>query len=71
LAEQWACIPKVIYRFNSHRGQAYFSSLPGVDTHSGTSQKYSPEYTTPIEQIKKYYIGGKTRDVPETNTGIR
>jgi hypothetical protein len=21
-------------RFDSHRGQAYFSSLPGVDTHS-------------------------------------
>jgi hypothetical protein len=22
------------YRFDSHRGQAYFSSLPGVDIHS-------------------------------------
>ena len=22
------------YRFDSHRGQTYFSSLPGVDTHS-------------------------------------
>jgi hypothetical protein len=43
--------------------------LPGVDTHSGTSQKYLPEYTTPIEQIKKYYIGGKTRDVLDPDTG--
>ena len=33
LAEHWASIPKVV-RFDSHRGQAYFSSLPGVDIHS-------------------------------------
>ena len=33
LAEHWASIPKG-RRFDSHRGQAYFSSLPGVDTHS-------------------------------------
>ena len=29
LAEHWAS-----RRFDSHRGQAYFSSLPGVDIHS-------------------------------------
>ena len=30
LAEHWASVPKV----DSHRGQAYFSSFPGVDIHS-------------------------------------
>ena len=34
LAELWACIPKVVYRFDSHRGHAYSSSLSGVDIHS-------------------------------------
>jgi hypothetical protein len=35
-----------------HRGQAYFSSLPGVDIHSRvTSQaSYSPEYITPTQK---------------------
>jgi hypothetical protein len=31
-----AVIPKVVdsYRFYSHRGQSYFSSLPGVDIYT-------------------------------------
>jgi hypothetical protein len=32
--ELWACIPKVVYRFDSHSGHAYSSSLSGVDIHS-------------------------------------
>jgi hypothetical protein len=43
--------------FDSHRGQAYFSSLPGVDIHSRvTSQaSYSPEYITPTQKNHDYY----------------
>jgi hypothetical protein len=35
-----------------HRGQAYFSTLPGVDIHSRvTSQaSYSPEYIPPTQK---------------------
>ena len=34
LAEHWVRPDRIGRRFDSHRGQAYFSSLPGVDIHS-------------------------------------
>jgi hypothetical protein len=39
-----------------HRGQAYFSSLPGVDnTQSNiTKASYSPEYITPTRKFHEF-----------------
>jgi hypothetical protein len=45
-------------RFDSHRGQAYFSSLPGAGGYTlrVTSQaSYSPEYITSTQKNHDYY----------------
>ena len=51
----WAIVFQRSYRFDSHRGQAYFSSSPGVDIHSEKHHKHHIHLSTLHQHIKKNF----------------